>query len=76
MDEGRAKATNILECSLCKLCVGACEAAAIKLTPVLDSFVVSIEGSGSVFAKDLVAKAASEIHKRALDLDAKLAELS
>lgn len=76
IEEGRAKATNILECSLCKLCIGACEAAAIKLTPILDSFVVSIEGSGSVVAKDLVASAASEIHKRALDLDAKLAELS
>lgn len=74
--EGRAKATNILECSLCKLCIGACEAAAIKLTPIMDSFVVSIESSGSVAAKDLVSGAATEIKKRALDLDAKLAELS
>ena len=76
IDEGRAKATNILECSLCKLCVGACEGAAITLTPVMDSFVVSIEGSGSVAARDLVARAADEIKKRALDLNAKLAELS
>jgi DNA-directed RNA polymerase subunit D len=76
IDEGRAKATNILECSLCKLCVEACEAAAITLSPVMDSFVVSIESSGSVAAKDLVATAASEIEKRAVDLDAKLAELS
>ena len=76
IDEGRAKVTNILECSLCKLCIGACEAAAITLSPVLDSFVVSIEGSGCVAAKDMVATAASEIRKRALDLDAKLAELS
>ena len=76
LEEGRAKATNILECSLCKLCVGACEAAAITLSPIMDSFVVSIESSGSVAAKDLVAEAATEIKKRALDLDAKLAELS
>ena len=74
--EGRAKATNILECSLCKLCVGACEAAAIDLKPIHDSFVVSIEGSGSVAAKDLVARAVDEIKMRALDLDSKLAELS
>ena len=76
IEEGRAKATNILECSLCKLCVGACEAAAIDLKPIHDSFVVSIEGSGSVAAKDLVARAVDEIKMRALDLDSKLAELS
>lgn len=61
---------------MCKLCVGACEGAAIDLKPIRDSFVVSIEGSGSVAARDLVARAAEEIKKRALDLDSKLAELS
>ena len=76
MEDGRAKATNILECSLCKLCTDACEAGAIKLTPVLDSFVVSIESSGTIAAKELVARAAQEIKARAEDLDAKLAELS
>jgi DNA-directed RNA polymerase subunit D len=76
IEEGRAKATNILECSLCKLCIGVCEAAAIDLKPVRDSFVVSIESSGSIPARDLVAKAADEIKIRALDLNAKLAELS
>ena len=76
VEDGRAKATNILECSLCKLCVDACEPRAIKLSPVMDSFVVSIESSGTLPAKDLVAKAADEIKKRAVDLDAKLAELA
>jgi len=76
LEEGRAKATNILECSLCKLCTDACEAGAIKVSPVLDSFVVSIESGGSMAAKELVAKASLEIRKRAEDLDAKLAELS
>jgi DNA-directed RNA polymerase subunit D len=65
-----------LECSLCKLCVDACEPGAIKLSPVLDSFVVSIESCGSMPVKDLVAKAALEIKKRAEDLNAKLAELA
>jgi DNA-directed RNA polymerase subunit D len=64
-----------LECSLCKLCIDACEPGAITLTPVLDSFVVSIESCGSIPAKDLVAMASEEILKRAEDLDAKLAEL-
>ena len=64
-----------IECSLCKLCIGACEAKAIKLSPVPDSFVVSIESSGCMPVKDLVARAAQEIQKRAEDIDAKLAEL-
>ena len=76
VEGSRAKATNILECSLCKLCIGACEAGAVKVSPVLDSFVVSIESSGSMPAKELVARAAQEIQKRAEDLEAKLAELS
>jgi hypothetical protein len=42
----------------------------------MDSFVVSIESSGTLPAKDLVAKAAVEIKMRAEDLDAKLAELA
>ena len=76
LEGGRAKATNILECSQCKLCIGACEPGAIKVTPILDSFVVSIESSGCLPAKDLVARASEEIKKRAEDLDAKLAELA
>ena len=49
-----------LECSLCKLCIDACEPGEITLNPV----------------KELVAMASEEIQKRADDLDAKLAELA
>ena len=76
VEGSRAKATNTLECSQCKLCIDACEPGAIKVTPILDSFVVSIESSGCLPAKDLVARASEEIKKRAEDLDAKLAELA
>jgi len=76
VEDSRAKATNTLECSLCKLCIDACESGSIKVTPILDCFVVSIEGCGSIPAKDLVARAAEEIRMRAEDLDAKLAELA
>jgi DNA-directed RNA polymerase subunit D len=72
----KAKATNILECSLCKLCVDECEAKAIKLEPIMDSFVFTIESSGSMPVKNLVARSAKEIKDRAMDLNAKLAELS
>jgi len=76
LEEGKAKATNILECSLCKLCIEACEAKAIEVSPIQDSFVLSIESGGSMPAKELVARASLEIRKRAEALDAKLAELS
>ncbi|MFB3765579.1 MAG: DNA-directed RNA polymerase subunit D [Methanotrichaceae archaeon] len=76
MEDGRAKATNTVECSLCKLCIEACEAGVMKVTPVLDSFVVSVESSGSLPAKELVSRASDEIRKRAEALDAKLAELT
>jgi DNA-directed RNA polymerase subunit D len=76
MEDGRAKATNTLECSQCKLCVDACEAGAMKVTPVLDSFVLTIESSGCMPARDLVSRAAEGIKKRVEELDAKLAELT
>lgn len=76
MEDGKAKATNTVECSLCKLCVGACEAGAMKVTPVLDSFVLTVESGGSMPAKELVARSSDEIRKRAEALDAKLAELT
>lgn len=76
LEEGRAKATNILECSLCKLCIEECEPGAIKVTPVLDSFVLTIESDGSMPVKELVARASDGVRKRAESLDAKLAELS
>lgn len=77
LDEAdRAKATNTLECSLCKLCVKECEAGAITVTPVLDSFVMTIETDGSMLVKDLVSRASQDIKSRAETLGAKLAELS
>jgi DNA-directed RNA polymerase subunit D len=75
-DNDRVKATNMLECSLCKLCTEECEYGAISVNPVLDSFVMNIEGDGSIPVKDLVARASKEIKKRAELLGARLAELS
>jgi DNA-directed RNA polymerase subunit D len=76
LDDGRAKATNIVECSLCKLCVEECEQKAISVTPVLDSFVLTIESSGSMPVKNLVKRASEEVRLRAETLESKLAELS
>jgi DNA-directed RNA polymerase subunit D len=74
--DGRAKARNIEECSLCKLCVKECDVGAISVLPVLDSFVLTIESSGCMPSNELVAKASEEIKLRAETLVAKLAELS
>jgi len=73
---GRAKATNTLNCSLCKLCIEVCETGAVKIIPILDSFVMTAESSGEMPAKELVASASQEIRKRAVEFEAKLAELS
>jgi DNA-directed RNA polymerase subunit D len=76
MEEGRAKATNTLECSLCKLCSEECEAGVIQISPILDSFVMTIDGCGSIPAKELVIRAGQEIQKRAEALEAQLAEIA
>lgn len=76
MDNDRAKATNMVKCSLCKLCVEDCESGAISIAPLLDCFVMTIKSSGSMAARDLVARASEEIKLRAEMLGAKLAELS
>jgi DNA-directed RNA polymerase subunit D len=76
LEDGKAKARNIEECSLCKLCVEECESEAIAVTPILDSFVVTIESCGSMPSREQVARASEEIKLRAENLVSKLAELS
>ncbi|HOT07811.1 MAG: DNA-directed RNA polymerase subunit D [Methanosaeta sp. PtaB.Bin039] len=76
LEAERIKVTDPLNCSLCKLCVRACETGAVKVEPVLDCFVLSIEGDGSVKARDMVWMATSEIRKRAEYLGNWLAEFA
>jgi DNA-directed RNA polymerase subunit D len=75
MEDNKAKAARLVECSLCKLCIEACETGAIKVTPILDSFILTIESVGSIPSKDLVTRATQEIKERAKSLDTKLGEL-
>jgi len=75
-DAGQVEVKDLMSCSLCKLCVEACEAGAIKVIPQLDSFVVVIESDGSIKAKDQVERAAESIRKRAQELMTKLEELT
>ncbi|MCJ7443332.1 MAG: DNA-directed RNA polymerase subunit D [Methanotrichaceae archaeon] len=75
IEENRVKAVNPVDCSLCKLCIDACEARAIKVKPILDSFVLTIECAGSISSRDLVVRATQEIKKRAKAFDTKLGEL-
>ncbi len=76
VEDGKAKARNIEDCSLCKLCVEECEIGAIIVTPILDSFVLTIESCGSMPSKELVSRASEEIKLKAENLVSKLAELS
>jgi ferredoxin len=57
--------------SICKLCVEECEVGAIKVMPVLDSFIVSIESNGAIPAKELVTRASQQIRKRVEASDSK-----
>jgi DNA-directed RNA polymerase subunit D len=75
MEDNEAKVIRPIECSLCRLCIEACETGAIKVTPVSDSFEMSIESVGSIPSRDLVARAVQEIKERAKSLDAKLGEM-
>ncbi len=76
MDGGRVKVTDPMSCNLCKLCVKECDAEAIEVVPVADTFVMVIVTDGSISARDLVAGAAKDIGDRARLLGKKLGELA
>lgn len=75
-DEGKARVTDPISCSLCKLCIGECDVGAIEVATVEDVFVMKIDSDGSMPAKDLVMGAAGEIKRRATSLSQQLSELA
>lgn len=76
MEKGTLKVTDATKCSICKLCINECEVGAIKVVPIKDTFVMSIDSGGSIPARDLVVKAAIEIEKRAKSLKEQLTEFT
>lgn len=57
--------TDIIDCSLCRLCENICSTKSIKITEDPKSFVVTIETIGSMTADELVISAVETIKKKA-----------
>jgi DNA-directed RNA polymerase subunit D len=66
---------NILKCSLCKLCVGACDISAIMVSEDVNSFIFTMESDGSYSAQQLIINAVNAIKKKASSLNTFLGEL-
>jgi DNA-directed RNA polymerase subunit D len=75
-EDDKVEITNTIECSLCKLCMDECDIDAIRVIPVPDTFVMFIEGDGSIPARELVHRASDVIRKKAEMLESKLKELA
>lgn len=66
---------DVLKCSLCKLCVGACDINAIDVSEDVNSFIFTMESDGSYSAQQLIINAVSTIKEKASRLDTILGEL-
>ncbi|CAG0961675.1 MAG: DNA-directed RNA polymerase subunit D [Candidatus Methanoperedens sp.] len=60
--------TNVIECSMCRLCEEECEMDSIKVTSDPESFVMTFETTGALTAKEIALEAAGNIKKRAEQL--------
>ncbi len=65
LNGGKVKVTDIIECSMCKLCEKACDIDAISVSSDPESFVITFETSGAATASELVIEAADSVKKRA-----------
>ena len=55
---------NTLDCTLCEMCVGACEAGAITIESKKDSFLFKVESSGALPPETIVEKASDILKER------------
>lgn len=67
--------TDIVQCTMCKLCERACGVNAIKVGELEDVFVMRLESDRSYTAHDMACEAARIIKQRALSLSEQLEEL-
>jgi DNA-directed RNA polymerase subunit D len=65
---GVVNITNELQCTLCDLCVKACESGALSVTGDPHSFVFYAESDGSMSCKDLLTASVESMSKRANEL--------
>jgi DNA-directed RNA polymerase subunit D len=68
LDGNNIIVTEIIECSVCRLCEEACYSDSIKVSDDPESFVMTFETNGNITASDLAIGAAANIKKRAKQL--------
>jgi len=79
--DGHVSVANETNCSLCKLCIDACEGiygsgnSRITITELEDNFIFNVESDGSMDVGELVILAADSIKEKVNELSEKLAEL-
>ena len=78
---GTVTVVNEADCSLCGLCIEACEGvhgkenSKISVTPLKDDFIFNVESDGSMDVAEVVVRAADTLKEKVNELSQKLAEL-
>lgn len=75
VEEGKPIITDIIRCTMCRLCEQTCGVGAIKLGEIDDVFVMRMESDRSYTAHEMVCEAARTIARRATSIAEQLGEL-
>lgn len=68
IEKNRVVVASPYECSMCELCVEACDINAIKLSADNTAFIYNIETDGSYSAQEIITRAANTLKTRASQL--------
>ena len=68
LNGSRVKVTDIIECSMCRLCEEACDMNAVSVSYKPDSYVMTFETTGAMTPAELAIEAAGIIKKKAEQL--------
>lgn len=75
LNNGKITVKDPLECNLCGLCEDACELNGINISEDDEAFVFYIESDGSIPARELVLRGATEIEKKTETLQNQIKDL-
>ncbi len=65
IDRNKVVVVNPYECSMCELCLEACDINAIKVSADRSAFIYTIETDGSFSAQEIIARAAGSLKSKA-----------
>lgn len=75
VEKNKVVVENPYECSMCGLCVEACDIHAIKVSADANSFIYTVETDGSFSAQEIITRAAQSIKSKADALNETLSSL-